>query len=239
MISCHYFLFPTNPIYPFSVFPIWFFNPVTYIFNGLIWIYLLISLWSNVIFVVTCSLIFVMFIIKTIYNTAFVSNQASYDTLNSLRTSRNLPLAYLKVEILHKNVNNLIEPFIIPVQTLITQIVLYCNYILITQWDHLETMIVAILLMFAILFTVLWTVGLEIAGQFHRTNIHILRSWKYFDWSKSEMKQLSKFRKARRPLAFRVGGYYCIKRLHVLKFLKGLTNGTLRAVLAMKNSKGH
>lgn len=73
------------------------------------------------------------------------------------------------------------------------------------------------------------------AIQFY--GVKALDSWKYHQWSNSYQKRLSgKFQKSCKPMQLSYGKTYVITRLTicVLKYLRGLCRGILKALLACK-----
>jgi hypothetical protein len=77
--------------------------------------------------------------------------EKSYTTLGELRTLEHVPLEYRKVEILHKVVNILVGPAIIPMYMIVSDLTLFCNVTLITRWNEIDWSIKAVL--------ILWTLG--------------------------------------------------------------------------------
>jgi hypothetical protein len=157
-----------------------------------------------------------------------------YRTKDELRRLPNLVFEYRKIELLHKQSMMIYGILIIPAQSLLAQFILYSNFTLIRHWSDLgRTMQVMILVLSFAMFTS-WCLILEISGRFHVNSIRLLKSWKMLEFrSKYEAKYLSKFRKGCRPLSIGLPGYIKIKRLTVLKFMKGIVGGTFRALLTL------
>jgi len=228
MVKYHYFLRPHDKIYPFSLFPSSFFNIVSYLVYGFCTLYLDISCWVLTGFIIFLVLTFCAVMLPLIY-VEFVAKKSCYEFSPRFRTVVNLPSAYRSVEILHLNVNQILEFGIIPLQASIGQNTLYCNFLLITRWNQIDISTKIILASWIGTLCTCWTFGLDFAGRFNTQAKVLLRSWDHWEWSKRDMKLIKRFQKSCRPLGMRAGPYYCIKKRSVLLFLRGIFEGTFRA----------
>lgn len=122
-----------------------------------------------------------------------------------------------------------------PAQAIFTENCLFSNFVLITQWNHLDVGTASVLALFSIFGFIILSIDLVAGSYIYMQSQRMLSSWKFFDWPKVKKKYLGKFKKGCRPLAVRAGGYFCIRRLSVLKFWQGIVRGTFRALLALKN----
>jgi len=161
--------------------------------------------------------------------------KSHYDTLGSLRTFQNLPLQYRCLQILHAEYLDVGACLIIPLQTLGTNFILFCNFILITKWDTIKDLNKLILLMGSVIGVVVIGGVLDCAGKLYSIGENVLKSWKFCDWgSRWRNKYMQKFRKSCKPIRVHYKSSYTIKKLTVLKFIRGIVRGTFRSLLALK-----
>jgi hypothetical protein len=157
-----------------------------------------------------------------------------YRTKNELRQGKNLTIEYRKVELLHKQAMNVYGFLILPAQSALGKFIVYCNFTLVRHRIELEPFMLALISTLSINMMCFWCAVLEICGRFHWNSILLLKSWKMLHFpSKSEEKFMKKFKKGCRPLFIGLEGYTKIRRLSVIKFIKGTIQGFLRAHLAL------
>jgi hypothetical protein len=121
---------------------------------------------------------------------------------------------------------------ILPEQALIADAIMFCNYALITIGHQLDAVTITVLIIYGMVLTIVWVTILEFAGSFHKRANTLIKSFKYGHGSNKKNRLLmDKFRKSCRPLGFRSGGGFCIKRLTGLKFMQGIVVGTMRVAL--------
>jgi hypothetical protein len=158
-----------------------------------------------------------------------------YRTSCKMRRIDNFPLEYTILQLLHKQGMEFYGFLLIPTQTLVGQFILYSNYTLIRHWNELDVTMKYLIMMIDLTVICIWNAILEVSGRFHMDATKSLKSWKLLTVrNKMETKYLSKFRKAARPLAIGFGEVFKIKRLTVLKFIRGIVKGTFRALLTIK-----
>lgn len=233
LMTAHYFIFPFSPAYPF-VLATDLFHPLTYLAIGLIYLRLLHAVFANLTTICLLGLVYVFVLFHVLHKEFLGRSSKGYNTEPALRTRINLPGIYRQFEILHKNVNLCFEHLIIPLQTIITQLCLFCNFTIISQGQNLDATTGVILGFWSAGGLVIWTVFLTTGGYVYLQGKNTLASWKYLEWPKPDKRYMSKFKMGCRPLAIRVGGYYCVRRLSVLKFWQGIVRGTFRALLTLK-----
>lgn len=130
--------------------------------------------------------------------------------------------------------NAVLAPVLIPAQAIVTQFSLSCNYLLIRDWAYLDATSTSLLVLWSGGVLFLWTVVLSSGGYIQSQGRRTIVSWKYFNWPRAKKAELSRFRRSCKPLAIRAGGYFCIGKLTLLKFFRGIVRGTFRALLALK-----
>lgn len=196
------------------------------------WYYLLLlqSILANVSCIANFAVLFIA-MISQILNQELMPNQRSYKYSFYLRTAQNIPTVYRSIELFHKYCNETYAIMIIPEQIIITKLNIFCNYILIKHWMDIDKTTTAVLMLWIVATLTLWMVTLRFGGWLHSKGKQTVKSWRFFDWNKKDLKYISKFKKSCRPLAVRVGNVYMIDKLSELKFLIGIIVGTCRALL--------
>ncbi|OXA47772.1 hypothetical protein Fcan01_17238 [Folsomia candida] len=154
-----------------------------------------------------------------------------YITIESFRTITRFPLAYRSYEILHRRAVPVLSPALIPLQSLIYNFSLFCNWMLLTHRDAMGVLRLAMLSGEVCMIT-FWMGVLQIGGKFYADSLRNIESWKKMHGAN---KFFRKWRKSIKPLCISHEGYYSIKRLKVLKFGKGIINGTFNTLITYNN----
>lgn len=196
--------------------------------------YVAFLLFSNsLVIILTCfayGIFFVPFVVRELR-----VDRKSYKSVPELRQPSGLMPAYRSSQILQNQVNGLMGYFILPSQTMVTQIILLNTFTLITQSQHMSIPTLALMCVWTLTVAVFWSVILLMGGYLHFYGVKILTSWKYHAWpTKRDKKLMSKFRKSCPPIQVNFQKAYVIKRLTVLKFIRGLSRGILRILLTLK-----
>lgn len=195
------------------------------------------SVWHALVFFVLAFTLYITPMISMIFKD-LLPREKNYRMRAWLRTYPVLLNEYTRLELMHNVFNQLVAPGIIPFQSIVTQISLFCSCTLILSWNRLDIVTRIILILWEIGIIFLQSMILELGGRLHSQSKKVLKEWKYLNWRPLSKRILNKFRKSRRPIALRAGQYHSIKRLSILKFYKGLIRGTFRAILSIgKQSK--
>jgi hypothetical protein len=229
VVTSHYFAFPHHKIYPFAFLSPGFLNPFTFSLYGILWFYCDFSLWLTITFIQTVALVYIVTVVPIVCED-LVPNRSNYRTNTKLRSVKNLPVEYRALEILHYNANSLVGEALIPMQATIGQSIVFCNFLLITRWEYTDGITKLVLGAWSGGIFLFWAIALELAGRIHSEGIKLLRSWEFWTWSKTDMKIMMKFRKSCKPLGVRAGRYFCVERISVLKFTRGIVESTFRAL---------
>jgi hypothetical protein len=165
------------------------------------------------------------------------SRLSKYETSAALRSSsKRIVSVYRSIEILHIGLVELLTWGIFPLRFVFTNLILFCNFMLIRHFHDLDIPTKAILCVWSMMALCVWTIFLQFGGHLYTGSWAAIKSWKYFQWqNRFEGKIFGKVRKSMRPLKVGVGCYFTIKRLTVLKFLRGIVRGTMKALLAIRN----
>jgi len=156
----------------------------------------------------------------------------AYRTRSGLRHVDIMPREYKAMELLHKLGMIVYGKMLAPNHTLLGQFILLSNYTLIKQWENSGFFINLMLFAASGIVLCFWCATLEVSGRFHKSAAKTIQSWKFMKQkSRHDSKLMSKFRKSCRPLAIGFEQIFKIKRLTVLKFIRGVIKGTFRALL--------
>jgi hypothetical protein len=240
-VFSHFVFFPRERVYPTSLVPEehYIIFILSYGVVGITYLGVLIALFFSLAFFCNLGCNFGILIVPLLHN-ELRPDKKSYMSLNKLRQPQSFTLFYRSIEILFVLLNEAIRPCIIPLQSLVGQFSLFCNYTLIIYWARLSPVVKIILLFWTTISVVCWATTLRLGGWINVNSKETLKSWKYFEWPKKDKKHLSKFRKSCRQLGFRADGeygQYCMKKLSVLKFLQGIIKGTFRVLLTLQKQK--
>ncbi|CAL8085921.1 unnamed protein product [Orchesella dallaii] len=225
---------PSNPLLPTCLIP----PNVTY---GIILKMVLFSLQMFIPFPVygAISLTMIVIVVYTATVIPFFTNElrigmGQYKTKNSLRTPKNLMVTFRSFQLLHQIGMACFGVFIVPCQTTFSNMILFSNFMFIRHRAEMQPETNCLLVIWSTLCLLFWMVVLELGGRLHLRGREVLKSWKLHDFGdKSVNRFMSRFRKSCRPLAIQFGRTYVIRRLSVLKFIRGLTVGTFRILLAV------
>ncbi|CAL8128199.1 unnamed protein product [Orchesella dallaii] len=159
-------------------------------------------------------------------------DQKKYKTLDRLRTPETLIKVYRSLQLLNISATYSCGPFIVPQQFIFSKFIVYCNYMLIVYSQQMSWATICLLGFWAFTFSLYWTTLLSFGGYLYVHCRRVLLSWKYHTWNcSSDTKLMSKFRRSCTPITLQFGTTFIIKSLTVLKFIRGLTVGTFRALM--------
>jgi hypothetical protein len=231
-----FILYPESNIYLLLTWmPAWLRNhSVTIALYGCLWLWMQMAFWTAIIFVLVLILSYFVVTFPLVCH-ELVRGRRSYNTNSRLRFTNNLTLEYRKLEVLHLNGMDVMGWVILPEQALMADAIMFCNYALITVGHELDVVTTTVLVIFAVVLMTAWVTILEACGIFHKQSETLIESFKYGHghwWNRKERLYMDKFRKSCRPLGFRSGGGFCIKRLTGVKFIQGIVVGTLRIFLS-------
>lgn len=165
---------------------------------------------------------------------------SKYFALSGLRRPPTIWHAWRTVQVLQLKVNDLLGVYIVPSQTLFGKMVVFATYHIFKHHKDMPRFTSMLLLAWTVGVTVFWCAILLMGGYLHFFTGKVLSSWKYNNWnelSRHERKIMRKFRKSCLPLYIGYGKTYIIKRLSVLKFIRGLTVSIFRALLTLGKNK--
>jgi hypothetical protein len=160
-----------------------------------------------------------------------------YRTKSFLRSPKNLLLEYRILQALQYNVNQVFGLTVLPFNALVGQFVIFSIVTLIRNWDDLDVYSIYVLAAASFMCITFWSFLLEVCGQQDSLCKQVLKSWKNAQFHNSfEAKYFFKMRKACPIIQIGVPGTFTIKRKTVLNFMKGISRGTFRALMALKSA---
>lgn len=161
-----------------------------------------------------------------------------YRTIDDFRSPRNLPLSFRKFELLHRYAMNLMGILIVTLQSFNMHYILYANFMLLRHIEHLDNITLFLLTCWSCLLQTFWVVVLHVGGMFREQSKVNFRSWKQIDCKGNFLDQryISKFKRSCRPLSIGYEGMFVMRKLSVLKFLRGVVRGTFRIFLTLKGT---
>jgi len=239
----HFIMYPNWPIYFTSLLPKNYNGNFPCIFMGTVWFIsmeiLCMNVLSNMIYIFTYTAYFNQILIEYICDySQHVRKPNVFQkqmTISAFRTFDNIQTAYRQLEIIHVIAMDFVAFIFVPFMLLVGQFIVYCNYTMIRYWKSLDSAIFLNLGTWSFMATFSMLVGLEVFAMMHNRGRKILRSMKHKDWgSKGRNREMSKFVRSCKPLCFGYGRTYILKKISVLKFIKSVVRGTLRALLAIK-----
>jgi hypothetical protein len=180
-------------------------------------------------------LVFCVTLISLITTEFRAKSTNPYKTIQALRKKENFPKTYRSIEVAHGFYLKTFALGLVPLQSTAGQIVLVSKFMVIRFGHQLDW--VTIVMMNFLDFIVIipfWTIFLTYGALLFSESGKSIKSWRHFEWGKNEKRFKVRFAKSCRPLRIEHRGVYAIGRLSCLSFLRGLSRGTLRTLLAFK-----
>ncbi|CAL8140105.1 unnamed protein product [Orchesella dallaii] len=236
IISSHYIFYSDWPAYPTSLLPEDFHSLPVKIAFGVIWYALLQFIWAilltNMVYLFTFGMYNWQILHEFMCRAGGVRGQK---TIREFREFSVIRVNYRKFELVYMNIHELICALIIPLESVILNLALFCNFTLITYSNLLTPINACILLIWNGMGTFGVLIGLTYAGEVYNKGVKTLGSMGKYEWgSKLNNKIMKKFVKSCRPIQIGYGRMYVIRKLSVFKFMRSLTKGTVRVLLMLK-----
>lgn len=128
-------------------------------------------------------------------------------------------------------------PTLVPLNVFISHFILYGNFLLIRDWAYLDVFTIFPIIGWGGGGGIVWLAVLHLGGAFNEKSRKAIKSWKVFGrgfGNGTEARYLRKFANGCKPLFIGCRGYYVIRKLTVLKFLKSVVRGTFRMLLTLR-----
>ncbi|CAL8106445.1 unnamed protein product [Orchesella dallaii] len=233
MIWLTMFFFPRAPVFFTNVLCATPCNSISTAGISFFQIYLTCIIYWNMGFTILALFLYGIVVFSMLID-EFCLNRRKYRAINAFRNLNDLMFNYRCFQILQSCCMQAFGYLMIPIQSTVMNLIVFCNFMLLVHGSELQIMTLATMSLWSILGTTVWTFILYLGGYMHKMSEKTLRSWKVHPWgSKNERKMMSKFRKSCRPVLIQFGNTFVIRKRTCLKFLRGITKGTFRALLAL------
>lgn len=164
----------------------------------------------------------------------FWTGRKSYKTLPSLRSANNLRVMFRSAQIVQQQVNAAFGKFLFPSQALITIVTILPIFSLIKYQNAMESIQILLMVTIAIMSPLFWGAILVAGGSLHSDGNKVINSWKYHAWeSPQEIIEMNKFRVSCKTVMLAFGNTFMIRRVTIMNFIRGLSRGTVRALLIL------
>lgn len=163
----------------------------------------------------------------------------SYKSLSKLRVVDTLVLEYRTAQLMQYIFNAFVGPLLIPLQTLITLMFMVAGFLVIRNWNTMNTISLMLMIAWAFIAPFCWILGLIMASYLFRNGNKILNSWKYHQMSiasAKERKLLGKVRVSCKPLCVAYKKVYVVRPISSMVFTRGLVKGLMRTLLTLKTN---
>lgn len=159
----------------------------------------------------------------------------NYKSVASVRLPEKLILVHRSAQVfLQAYVLPVLGYLLVPAQAMITHMVMFACFLLTKHGDKVSQTMKSVVISWALLAAITWIAILELCGFIHSGGVGLLKSWKYHRWScRKDKKLMSRFRKSCKPIMIHYGRTYGIRRITVLKFVRGLSKGIFRTLLTL------
>jgi len=227
--------YPKYPIHFGNVIPTEYFTAPVHLLHSIYYVQCHLVIYANMNVIVFIITIYGSQVIPFVAREFYVGQMNSkkfYRTSNALRTVKNMLIEYRSIELLHEHFMGVLGFILVPLHFVFVKLILFCWYVLIRHSSGLRSEISGVFFMWSFAGCLFWSGLLQIGGAAYVQSDGVLHSWKLKDWGSSYNNRLmSKFRKSCKPILIKYGSTYVVKRLSLLKFLKGLTRGLFRILL--------
>lgn len=249
LIACHYFFFPHWPCYFTSFYPGQDVHVTYLILNGVQYFYTIQFVWTILTNQSTFLMTYGWFMIQ-ISNEYFCFSDKTREELitfreqkyrgrqkimSNFRTSDVFPLKYRQFQILHLQFNEVYSSAIMPMQTVVTFLAVFCNFSLVRHKGKLTTSNVVILWIWTAGATGFWLIVLFYCGSMYNQSARVLLIIRNNDWgSKRKNTMMKKFVRSCSPISYGYGKMYVIRMISTFKFITNVTRGTFKVLLTVK-----
>lgn len=236
IFSAHFFLFPADPVYPIcQVVTLPYIGPVAYITFSIVVVYTICKVLCTLQFMSENVILYYFVFWELLYHELRMA-QPKYKVSNNLRKFPNIVYIHRSLHLFLGMLNSS-QGLIFPVtHSIVIKMSVFIQVSLIRKWAQLDNLTICLLLFSWLSGQSIWLGALHFAGRMVRESKNTVITWKAENvWgSRADTKFMGKFRKSCPPMTINYHNVYKLKRSSILKFLKTVCRGALRALLAIK-----
>ncbi|CAL8072492.1 unnamed protein product [Orchesella dallaii] len=238
LIITHYFVFPRSAPYMTYLIPDIYFFTCIYIGQGLVLMFSTVGL-SLLLAGLMLMMINFFAYAGVIYKRELKLglDSSKYIANPQLRQVSHLTRNWRALELIIIYGCNILGFTIIPLQTILSQLSLFCNVTFVLFGDHLELKSKFALPFLSINCIIGWCIFLSLAGKLFTSTKATLGSWKFSQWPDKKTRMFMKrYKKSCQPYSIHVGKYMVVRPKSVLNFLRASSRGTFRALVALRKA---
>lgn len=154
--------------------------------------------------------------------------------MDSFGNYKNISVYYVQLQILHIAFVDIMGIMILPLTICATNLILFSNYILIRHWDRINLIVAGMLFILSLICIVGVAVTFAVFAAIKEKCKTAMYSIKNKNWgSRWANKEIRKVFGARKAISYGYGSMCVISKKSLLKFLKCITRGTFRTLLAL------
>lgn len=160
--------------------------------------------------------------------------KSRYVITPQFRKPRNIMLGYRVTQVMHQLTMYVVCHILVSTQSITTNLFVVSMYTLIRDGDRMNLFTKVNLFMWGSATAVYWCFILHFGGYVYLQGGNILKSWKRHDWgNRYHNRLMGKFRRSCRPLTISYQKMFTMRKLTMLRFVRGLTRGIFRMLLAL------
>lgn len=191
------------------------------------------NLWLLLVIAMYLSAVFIRFVLLEI---KFGKSSCAYVSSGRLRKSWDLIIVYRTVQILMTKLNMWVGKQLIVIHWVATLFFVFSSCIVIKYKKVMSTTQLSLVTVWATLAVTFWSAILFMGGYLNLQSSKAISSWKRHKWNPGrEHGIMKRFAISCRPISFGHGKFYQMKHVSVLIFLRSLSRGLVRVLLASRN----
>lgn len=243
IFSAHYLFFPTNHLYPSRyLVNIPGLGPFVYIISFFLCFYTVSKVACSFQFMAD-NILLMFFVFWDLMTKEMRVGQTRYKVSNRIREIPTIIYYHRALELFQKLVMDSVGILLPVAHWIVIKLCLYSQVTLILKWHQLDKLTIAMLMFCWTSGQSMWLFALHFCGRVMKESEKTILSWKTplgINWgSVEDAHYMSKFRKSCKPMVINYQHLIVLKRSSILKFLKTVCRGTLRALLMMSAERNN
>ncbi len=234
-VFTHFLILPRHPLHMPSLLP-----PHSLPFYAALFVYLPVILYSLLHFAQLMKTGFHFFtglflLILSLLRRELRVTQGRLSSTKIIEHPADIAIVYRSLQLIMKDISAIFGNYLPLVQGIMGQMAILAGYVAIGGNGNLASVVPLLAIPF---FVLTWAVMLFRAGNVNSKSKSCCQSWKRGEiekeWSRGEVRYMSKFRRSCKPIDFHCQGMMTITKKTVIKFVQGIVRGTLRMLLALE-----